>query len=111
MTGYRLDPATKRARIDRREAIKARFDRLEQFEQSLIVNQIGFEHVPNVRLITRVKPFDFRQSLTIEIIMIKIDLAESRDEYAAFLPPGQWRYKVVGRGQFDIDVEVVLQFW
>src|SRR5436189_3716369 len=51
----------------------------------------------------------FRERLECEVIMKEFDLAHRGDVPAALAPGGPGRYEIVRRGQFNVQVQTILQ--
>jgi hypothetical protein len=50
-------------------------------------------------------PLDLRQSLRVEVIMIERQFSFLLDKAASLLPTRQFRNKVTGRGEFNIQLQ------
>src|SRR5438132_10657249 len=86
LRGRLLHEIAERTRIDRRIPIELGLDRGEQVEQACWIDQPARIHLHHVIDIAHVAPLEFRECLTIEIVMMKKKVALARDERAAIAP-------------------------
>src|ERR1700730_14274794 len=82
----------------------------KQFAQALRINQASGDELVDVVRIYLMTALYLRQSLGVKIVMIKGQLPFPLNETASFLPSGQFGNKVVGRSEFNVQVQPFFEF-
>jgi hypothetical protein len=52
---------------------------------------------------------DLGERLTIEVVVVKLDLAVFGNEKAAIAPAGEFGDELIGRGELDVEVELIFE--
>jgi hypothetical protein len=104
-----LHPCPKSPGIDRGEPVEQRFDLVEVGAQQTLFDESGCNERADVIAVLCVVALELRESLRVGIEVGEEELPASLGRQAPLLPAGgQWN-EVVGRGELDVDLELVLE--
>lgn len=53
--------------------------------------------------------FDLSQSLTVKVVVKKLDFPLTADKSAPFFPTWQGRNKIIGRSEFDVELKIFFE--
>jgi hypothetical protein len=104
-----LDARSERRGVDGRETVEQGFDLLEIGAQPARVDEAGGEECVYVLTVARVVALELREGLRVGIEVVEGEPPPALGEQAARLPAGGQGNEVGGRGELDVDRELLLQ--
>jgi hypothetical protein len=95
--------------VYRRETVEQGLDFVEIGAQPTRVDETGGEECVHVLAVARVVALELREGLRVRIEVVEGEPPATLDEHAALLPAGGQGNEVAGRGELDVDRQLVLQ--
>jgi hypothetical protein len=104
-----VEGRAERRRVESREPIQARFDRVEVPQQSCAIHQAALQHLPHVADVLLVPALDLCECLRVQFEVEEGERAFARDEGTAIFPPRPDRNEVRRCGELDVELQAFLQ--
>ncbi|MBI3317848.1 MAG: hypothetical protein HYZ90_01690, partial [Candidatus Omnitrophica bacterium] len=78
-------------RMDRRIAVQKRLDLIKGAANGFWIDQVSAKHRTDILQILTMTPFNLGEGLSVEVIVVKIQVAFPADREAAILPSPKFR--------------------